>query len=152
MSDYQSFLVPYDFSDHARSALDVAVDLAGRLGARIHLLHVVQPPTYAYPGIAGGIGPTIDLREVRQSASQALAEVVGRVAAGSSVAIEPHVVEGLTIPETIHELARQVDADLIVMGTHGRTGLAHAFLGSVAERTLRGAPAPVLSVQAGDEG
>lgn len=150
MSDYQCFLVPYDFSDHARAALDAALDLAGRLGARVHLLHVVQPPTYAYPGIAGGIAPTIDLRVVRESASQALGEVVARVA-GSKVPVEPHVVEGLAIPETIHQVAQKVDADLIVMGTHGRTGLAHAFLGSVAERTLRGAPAPVLTVQAHDE-
>lgn len=61
---------------------------------------------------------------------------------------EAHVLEGTSPSERIRELASKLGSDLIVMGTHGRTGLAHVFLGSVAERTLRRAPCPVLCVQA----
>lgn len=67
--------------------------------------------------------------------------------------VELHVVEGAGVAEMIGEVAESLGADLIVMGTHGRTGLAHVFLGSVAERTLSRAPCPVLTVQVpGDEG
>ena len=65
--------------------------------------------------------------------------------------VEAHVLEGSGIADMIIGAAEEHDADLIVMGTHGRTGLAHVFLGSVAERTLRRAPCPVLTVQAPDE-
>jgi nucleotide-binding universal stress UspA family protein len=68
------------------------------------------------------------------------------------VKVEPHVVEGTAISDAICDVAEKLDADLIVMGTHGRTGLAHVFLGSVAERTLRNACCPVLTLRAPDEG
>ncbi len=154
MSDYRTFLVPYDFSAHSRAALFAAVDLAKRFEADLHLLHVIQPPTFAYGyGAYGGAvaPPPVDMADVRDAAIRSLADVASGVE-GATGAVEPHVIEGHGVAARICELAEKIGADLIVMGTHGRTGLAHVFLGSVAERTLRSAPCPVLSVQAREEG
>ncbi len=154
MSDYRTFVVPYDFSVHARAALFAAVDLAKRLGADLHLIHVIQPPAYTY-SYGGGIGaasvaPPIDMFSVREEALKSLGDVVEGIADFPGK-VEPHVVEGTGISDMIRESAEKLGADLIVMGTHGRTGLAHVFLGSVAERTLRKAPCPVLTIQSPDE-
>jgi nucleotide-binding universal stress UspA family protein len=152
MSDYQTFVVPYDFSEHARAALATASDLARRLDARLHLVHVVQPPAYAYGyGFAGAAAaPPIDLHEIHQGALESLRQVIAELGDVSERA-EPHVVEGSGIAEMLRQVSEKLGADLIVMGTHGRTGLAHVFLGSVMERTLRRAPCPVLAVQAPED-
>lgn len=148
MSDYRTILVPYDFSAHSRVALAEASELATRLDAELHLVHVIQPPTFTYGhGIYGAAAPPVNMPELREAALRALREV----AQGLPGKAKTHVVEGSGIADMIHEAAKQVSADLIVMGTHGRTGLAHAFLGSVTERTLRRAPCPVLTVQAPEE-
>jgi nucleotide-binding universal stress UspA family protein len=150
MGDFQTFVVPYDFSDHSRAALRMAIDLAQRFQSDLHLVHVIQPPSLAYaayggPGIAAA--PPASMRELREVAESALRDVAKEVE-GEHARVRTHVVESPSIPEAIRELAEKVGADLIVMGTHGRTGLAHVFLGSVAERTLRRAPCAVLTVQA----
>jgi len=152
MAEFQTFVVPYDFSEHARAALQMACDLAKRFESSIHLLHVIQPPSLAYLAY-GGAGTTVsepvamlELHQVAESALREVAAEAERVCAD----VEAHVVESPSIPDAIRELAEKVGADLIVMGTHGRTGLAHAFLGSVAERTLRRAPCAVLTVRADD--
>jgi universal stress protein A len=150
MADYRVLVVPYDFSDHARAALKEAAELARRLGGDLHLVHVVQSPLYmysfAYAGEAAAVIPPIDMTEIREAAMKSLRDVIAELDIPGKV--EPHVLEGASVAETLRETAVDLGADLIVMGTHGRTGLAHAFLGSVAERTLRSAPCPVLTVQA----
>jgi nucleotide-binding universal stress UspA family protein len=143
MSEYRSFVVPYDFSEHARAALEVAKDLARQLGAELHLLHVVTPPIYA-SAYGAAVPPQIDMEPIRSSVMESLQGMTE--GEGSAVRMTPHVVEGLNIAVSIQEFASKQKADLIVMGSHGRTGLAHVFLGSVAERTLRQAPCPVLTV------
>jgi universal stress protein A len=147
---FQTFVVPYDFSEHSRAALQTAVDFARRFESDLHLVHVIQPPALAYDAY-GGPGTTaaapVSLLELREAAETALREVAASVE-GESRSLEMHVVESASIPDAIHEVAEKVGADLIVMGTHGRTGLAHVFLGSVAERTLRRSPCAVLTVQA----
>jgi len=151
MSNYRTIVVPYDFSEHARAALDAAVDLARRLESDLHLLHVVQLPAYTYPAFPGvAVAAQPDLVDVRDGAMQSLREIIAAIEAPPDK-VEAHVVEGATIVEMIRQAAEELDADLIVMGTHGRTGIAHVFLGSVAERTLRSAPCPVLAVQARDQ-
>ena len=149
MADYRVIVVPYDFSDHARAALDEAADLCRRLDAELHLIHVVQSPLYmysfAYAGEAAAVAPPIDMSEIRESALKSLRDVIGEIDVPGKA--EAHVIEGASIAETLRESAVNLGADLIVMGTHGRTGVAHAFLGSVAERTLRTAPCPVLTVK-----
>jgi nucleotide-binding universal stress UspA family protein len=147
MADYQSMIVAYDFSPHAQVALQAGVALAGRLGADLHLVHVVQTPAFAYSAYGSAAIAPIDMTHVREGAMASLREVADGVA-GLQGRCEAHVVEGVGVASMIQETAEKLGADLIVMGTHGRTGLAHVFLGSVAERTLRGAPCPVLTVQA----
>ncbi len=152
MSDYNVIVVPYDFSDHARAALDEAANLCRRLGSELHLVHILLSPIYtysfAYAPEAAAVVPPIDMTEVRDSALKSLQELAGEIDLPSKV--EAHVHEGASIAETLRDCVVGLNGDLIVMGTHGRTGLAHAFLGSVAERTLRTAPCPVLTVRAGD--
>lgn len=151
MSDYRTFVVPYDFSVHARGALVVATDLARRLSADLHLVHVVQPPAYlyAYGGVGAALPPSA-VTGIREQAAKSLRDVVDGIRDFPGK-IEPHVVEGSGIAQVLCDCAERLAADLLVMGTHGRTGLAHVFIGSVAERTLRGAPCPVLTVRATEE-
>ena len=147
MSDYRTIVVPYDFSEHADAALTTAADLAAHFGSDLHLLFVVPLATYAYANFPAA-NPTVpgDMIEISNAAMTSLREVADKVG-GASTKVESHVVEGVSIAEQICLLAEELDANLIVMGTHGRTGLAHVFIGSVAERTLRSAPCPVLTVQ-----
>jgi universal stress protein A len=153
MADYRVVVVPYDFSEHAQAALREAVDLSRRLGADLHLVHVMQSPMYlysfAYAGEAAAVLPPIDMTEIREDALKSLLEIISEIEFSGK--IEAHVLEGANIADTVRATAESLEADLIVMGTHGRTGLAHVFLGSVAERTLRTAPCPVLTVQAPKE-
>jgi universal stress protein A len=150
---FQAFVVPYDFSDHSRAALRMAIDLAQRFESEIHLVHVIQPPSLAYAAYAapGTAAPVpVDLLELHRVAESALRDVAADIER-EGARVHAHVIEAARIPETIHEVAAKVHADMIVMGTHGRTGLAHVFLGSVAERTLRRSPCAVLTVQAPDD-
>lgn len=149
--EYRTLVVPYDFSSHARAALYAAADLARRLGAGLRLLHVVQPPTFGYGYAYGGATPPpIDMAQLRDAAARSLSEVAESIedVPGN---VDCIVVEASNIAGAIRDTAEKLEADLIVMGTHGRTGLAHVFLGSVTERTLRIAPCPVLSVQAPED-
>ena len=139
--NYRTIVVPYDFSPHAKVALRAATDLAGRLGSKLHLVHVVQPPSYSYAyGTGVGvvpIAPVIDMAEVREGATSSLREVVSQIQ-GFDGSVTSHVLEGTSISASLCEISKELCGDLIVMGTHGRTGLAHVFLGSVAERTQIG--------------
>ncbi|MGH7337577.1 MAG: universal stress protein [Myxococcota bacterium] len=148
---FQTFVVPYDFSVHSREALHMATDLAQRFESEVHLVHVIQPPSLAYAAYAGPgavvPAPPVDTLELRRIAESALSDVAVEIERDVA-RVHMHVIESASIPDAIHELAGKVQADLISMGTHGRTGLAHVFLGSVAERVIRRAPCPVLTVQA----
>jgi nucleotide-binding universal stress UspA family protein len=149
MSEYRTFVIPFDFSAHARAALHTATDLARPLAADLHLIHVIQSPSalYTYGPFGGGAPPPpIDLAAVHRDARRSLRETNAEIEDVPGK-IEPHVVEGAGLADTLCECASELGADLIVMGTHGRTGLAHLFLGSVAERTIGLAPCPVLTVR-----
>jgi universal stress protein A len=143
LARFQTFLVPHDFSDDAEAALDAAVELARRLGAELHLLHAYQQPVDVLSpyGVAvpANIGP-----ELRAAALARLREIAEPI---SGLKCQAHAVEG-PAASVIAEQAQALGADLVVMGTHGRTGLRHLLLGSVAERTLRAAHCPVLTVKA----
>jgi universal stress protein A len=140
-----ALLVPYDFSAHSEAALATARELAARLGADLHLLHVMPEPTYATGG-ADGLAPTVR-EDLRAGAESMLSAVASSIDDGPS-AVEARVRDGGDVVDEICRAASAIDAYLIVMGTHGRAGIAHAVLGSVAERTLRQAPCPVLTVRA----
>ncbi len=140
-------LVPFDFSACAGRAFDQALELAGRYGGRLTLLHAFQLNEQVYPYSA--ILTHERVEDAREAATRALAEWRDRADAGG-VEVDVRVAPGMP-SETIVAVAQEIAADLIVMGTHGRTGLGHVMLGSVAERTLRAAPCPVLTVRPPDE-
>ena len=140
----QRFLVPVDFSEYAKQAVEYAIDLASKLGARLTLLHVIQPLPL------GGVdmGLTLpytyiqDLEAEITSRMQAYLEQVTTAGLEGEIA----VVHGVPFQEIL-ETAKMQQVDLIVMGTHGRTGLQYVLLGSVAEKVVRLAPCPVLVVR-----
>lgn len=146
MIDYRTLLVPYDFSEHAAAALARAVDLQVRFDADLHLVYVLQAPNYAVIGhdsVPFPLPPS-EQDDLRRS----LRQVEMSASSGATRPLASRVVEGRNIAESIRVVAEELDADLIIMGTHGRSGIAHLLLGSVAEQTLRCAPCPVMTVRA----
>lgn len=134
-------LVPTDFSAYADRALAYAIELATALRARLTVLHVF----HLSPLIVGEMPPVVfddTLRDMETDAQQHTKMALHRVhqagLQGDSV-----IVEGIPF-QTIIDIAKDKDIDLIVMGTHGRTGLTHVLMGSVAEKVVRLAPCPVL--------
>jgi nucleotide-binding universal stress UspA family protein len=138
---FKRILVPTDFSECAGFALDHAIGLACDTGGRIDLVHSIYVPNvYDVP-------TPIDIeRQMTDIAKERLALLFERVEQ-RGVPCETHVIQE-TAPGGIHNLAEKLDSDCVVMGTRGLTGLAHVVLGSTAERTLRLAPCPVLTVSA----
>lgn len=139
---FEHIFVPTDFSADADAALSVAVGIAEKFGSRITLVHACEPPTYAYMGL---MATTVDLvTPVHDAAREALAKALGdlRTRWASSDSL---LLFGSVAVELSSAIEKQ-KPDLVVMGTHGRTGMSHLLLGSVAERLVRTAPAPVLTV------
>jgi nucleotide-binding universal stress UspA family protein len=144
-----TLLVPHDFSPHSDAALRRAVDLVKPGKGKLHLLHAyawpvrgVMPYDMAVPaGVWDAIreGTTERLEEIRAGVARQGVECTAEVSA-------------LLPVEAILTAQKELRADLIALGTRGLTGLKHAVLGSVAERTVRLAPCPVLTVKEGDPG
>lgn len=142
--DIHYIIVPFDFSEYAEKAFLWAQSLAERWGARLLLLHVVPQPSYP-TNVLGVHFNVMDFEASLWSEAEArLTEFVSR-AATTAVPIDIRVVKGEPFAD-ICRVAEEERADLIVMGSQGRTGLSHVLLGSVAERVVRYAPCPVLVV------
>lgn len=144
MALMQKILVPIDFSEHSAEAYDLAIEIAKAFGGRLRLLHCYQinPGAISPYGIV--LPESLD-RGIREAAGKRLDEWAQK-AAGAGV----KVTTGLSplFPSLgIVDAAQEMGADLIVMGTRGLSGIKHVLLGSVAERTLREAPCPVLTVK-----
>jgi nucleotide-binding universal stress UspA family protein len=137
----QHFLVPIDFSSYAEQALDYAIALATKLQARVTLLHVIQPPLMAGADMGVWPSPTF-LEELEAAVTSDMEGYLARVTA-AGLEGEIVVVHGVPFQEILHA-AKERQVHLIIMGTHGRTGLTHVLLGSVAEKVVRLAPCPVL--------
>lgn len=146
MRTVQKILVPLDFSPHSAEAVAFAGDLARRYDAAVALVHVYQVVNYAAAEGFRLYTPTqlTSLLDELQSQLQA-AEAQARAAGATRV--ERLTVQGDPFAELL-ALARDQKFDLIVMGTHGHTGFKHALLGSIAEKLVRTAPCPVLTVRA----
>jgi nucleotide-binding universal stress UspA family protein len=143
-------LVPTDFSSASDEALEYGKMLAARVGASLHVLHVIEEPE-----IAGAWGSEIyvaELPRIREAAQRAAEERLNQIftqTKGEDLQLSTEIADG-HVARTIVEIARRRRIDLIVMGTHGRSGVAHWLLGSVTEKALRTAPCPVLAVRAID--
>jgi nucleotide-binding universal stress UspA family protein len=146
MIDLHQILVPTDFGASSQNALNYAVAFAQKFGARIHLLHVVSDLALFVPEAVLIVPPQLPPVEQFQSAAiTALEKTIAGLALPETI-VHPVVLEGMPFEEIIR-FAREKDVDLIVMGTHGHKGLAHLLLGSVAEKVVRYAPCPVLTVR-----
>ena len=142
MTTFERILVPTDFSEHSLNATRVALDIAQRYGGKVTLVHVDDPVAYAFPD--GYPAPANAREAIRKEVQQQLA-VAQAEAALVHPGVETQVLEGPTAI-AICDFARN-RFDLIVMGTHGRTGVARLLLGSVAEQVVRLAPCPVLTIR-----
>jgi len=137
----QRFLVPLDFSEYANQALDYAINLASKLGARLTLLHVIQ--SLPLGGVDMGVTlPYTYIQDLEAEIMENMHACLERVTA-AGLEGEIVVVHGVPFHEII-ETAKTQQVALIIMGTHGRTGFQHVLLGSVAEKVVRLAPCPVL--------
>lgn len=145
MITIQRVLLPTDFSDTANEAQVYAVALAAQFQAELHVLTVVQDIAYISPEINAPAIVPMNIEEVRQSAAEALLQVPGPAAPALPLVYREVRVGS---PEAeILAYASEHKIDVIVLGTHGRTGLAHVLMGSTAEDLVRKAPCPVLTVK-----
>ena len=144
---WKTILVPHDFSSSANHAAAVARDEAKTHGASIVLVHVIDLPyqMIAEQAIVPGEHETLSVKEYAQRAAEKhLDDIAARLAKDG---VAPSKIIRFGRPhEEIVRCAEDQKADLIVMGTHGRTGLAHFLVGSVAERVVRTSKVPVLTV------
>ncbi len=144
MLPIQSILHPTDFSTRSDQAFQLACSLARENNARMIVLHVIDMPTASFKGVSMAPPTPPPSPEEQEALQQQLRTI--QPPPGSSFPIEHRLVIGETAP-AILQVAKDAHCDLIVMGTHGRTGLSRLLMGSVAEEVLRKAPCPVLSVR-----
>ena len=141
-------LVPVDFSEFSLKALEGAIELARHFKAELVVVHVLEPVYLAGSGdpFGGGYDARVVYEELERSARQHLARLAAKLAT-RQIKARTRLAVG-TAHQVIVETARKVRADLIVMSTHGRTGLSHLAMGSVAERVVRTAKCPVMTLRA----
>ncbi len=146
MIQMQRILVPIDFSEFGEHSIRYGCEFAKKFSAELHLLNVVEDiyPIVPEPGTASPITGEylVGLKESSERAIENLPEAEWQ----SDLKIVRSVVSGTPFLEIIR-YARKEDIDMIVIGTHGRSGLIHALMGSVAEKVVRKAPCPVLTVR-----
>lgn len=146
MRDIETILVPTDFSDHSERALDTALRLAHKLGAGILLLHSYRIPIR--PVTVYDLSfPESLWQEIHVAAARKLEASAERVRA-EGLAVDTELTLETAVDAILSALAKG-RAELVVMGTHGASGLRRLALGSVAERIVREAPCPVVTVRAG---
>lgn len=145
----KKILVPVDFSKDSLRAVEYARNFAAPFEAQLLLLHVVEPIYYASPADMYAASPNLALliEEQRKAAQRQLEQLAEKLSRGGTK-VQTLLKSG-SPAQVIADTAKRTKADLIIMATHGRTGLAHVLLGSVAERVVRLAPCPVLTVRRG---
>jgi nucleotide-binding universal stress UspA family protein len=148
MFPIKKVLAPIDFDQSFDDSLDYAVNLAAQLGATVCVIHVYAIPVYGFPD--GAIITSAELATRLSEAAQKHLDAAVDSRKGRGVELSSVLVTGNPWEE-ISTVAKSEKADLIVMGTHGRRGVARALLGSVAERVLRTSAIPVLVVHAAHE-
>jgi nucleotide-binding universal stress UspA family protein len=147
--DVRHILAPTDFSEYSMDAISYALELAQKFGAKLSLLHVVELPPYPIEGLVPSTMGGDLLNDLERQASAELAQVLPE-AKDARIEVTRSVVIGSPLRKII-ETAEAEKVDLIVMATHGRTGLSHLMMGSVAERVVRTAPCPVLTIRSSAE-
>ncbi|HQX52515.1 MAG TPA: universal stress protein [Planctomycetaceae bacterium] len=147
MIKLDKILVPTDFSDFSQPAVQYGCALAARFGAELHLLHVVPDPAMLVPEAAAF---SVESMQAQSETMVKDAEATLKKYPLDGWENEKPVVRAVRVGAAFMEIidyAREQEMDLVVIGTHGRSGLMHVLMGSVAERIVRKAPCPVLTVK-----
>ena len=146
---WKTILVPHDFSASANHAAAIARDEAKLHGGKIVLLHVIDLPAQLQPDtviVPDATGAPINLKDYAVASSEAhLTDIAARLAKDSVTATS-----FIRVGSPVDEITKFIDEhkiDLVIMGTHGRTGLKHLLVGSVAERVVRTSPVPVMTIR-----
>jgi universal stress protein A len=137
----KSILVPIDFSKTSQTALEYAVPLAEQFGAKVTLLHAIEPLPYPANLTYLPMGEGFPIKPLEEKLNKLAKKTI------KPQHLKEVIVQVGTAFEVITNVARDRNADLIVITTHGHTGLKHVFMGSTAERVVRHAPCPVLVVR-----
>ncbi|MBI2620099.1 MAG: universal stress protein [Ignavibacteriales bacterium] len=146
--DLKNILVPIDFSEHSKKALQYAIPFARQFRARISLIYVVEPTVYPADFSFGQVGfPAIE-DELRKRGGEELDDLL-RHEIGKRVPAKRAIRTGKAFYEIL-QYAKEEQVDLIIIATHGHSGLEHALFGSTAEKVVRKAPCPVLVVRSGE--
>ncbi len=143
MADFKRILVPTDFTETSDRAAEWALTLAERLGSWVTLMHSYEIPIIGFPD--GALVATADIATRIADASRAALDSAVAKQQGRKVKVDGILRDGVSWEE-INHVAEEIDADLVVIGTHGRRGLARALLGSVAENVVRTARRPILTI------
>jgi nucleotide-binding universal stress UspA family protein len=145
MRDFKTILFATDFSESSNHAFDYALSLTKKFGARLILMHVINEPV----DLRGFYVPHISFDKLEEEVEQGarkMMEKFCRSHMGDYDQYESVIVPGIPFDEIIKK-AEESSADLIIMGTHGRTGLDHVLFGSTAEKVVRRSPVPVMTVR-----
>lgn len=146
MPEITRMLVPTDFSPASDLAFHYAIDLAGRHGSRLHLLHVIDESAFATAYPDGFYMELPGVRAAMMDDAKAQLDRMAETCGKANLTATTEVAVGRPAA-TITAKANERGTDLLVMGTHGRSGVAHLLIGSVAERVVRTAPCAVLTVR-----
>ncbi|MFA5804531.1 MAG: universal stress protein [Melioribacteraceae bacterium] len=145
MEQIKKILVPIDFSDYSKNALKYAVQFAKQFNAKIYLVYVVEPMIYPADFSMGQVAiPSADI-DLHSRAEEELRKLSKDFINGS-LQVEILIKTGKPFVEII-ETASANDIDLIIIATHGHTGVEHLLFGSTAEKVVRKAPCPVLTLR-----
>jgi len=145
MITIKTILVPTDFSELSKVALPYAVDLAKKYGAKIVIFHVFDEELLSPIFFEAGGKAEEYFNRLRNDFDSAVEQFLDGIDTGD-LEIESHLANGSPFVEILRYV-KENGVDLVVMGTHGRSGVAHAFLGSVTEKVMRKSPAPVMIVR-----
>jgi nucleotide-binding universal stress UspA family protein len=142
---FRHILAPTDFSEYSKQAVASALELAKKFGAKLSILHAVELPPYPVEGYVPPSLTTTFMEDLEREASQELAQLVPE-AESAGVEVARLVTVGSPYRKIL-DMAETEQVDLIVMATAGRTGFSHLIMGSIAERVVRTASCPVLTIR-----
>lgn len=145
MIDMKRIIVPIDFSDYSKKALRYAVEFARQFSAEIILIYVVEPVIYPADFSFGQVAIPSMENELRERGEEQLRKLI-ETEARQDIPARAFVRSGKPFAE-INRLAKEEDADLIIIATHGHSGIEHVLFGSTAEKVVRKAPCPVMTVR-----
>ncbi|GBD88380.1 putative universal stress protein [bacterium BMS3Abin03] len=145
MFKIKNILLPTDFSSRSKAAVEYAIELADQYKAKLHVLHVLEktPPVLAIRSF--DLSEEKILESINQEAQKSLDKTVEEIKNKAAVQIVPVIKKGIDFEEIVNYSEKE-EIDIIVIATHGRTGLMHTLIGSVAEKVIRHAKCPVLVI------